>query len=103
MIRRCNRHLAQELGADLVAEAARSAMDGHHALTLRQPENPRGFGVEYFADLLNLQVVVARAQRAHLVTLALAGAFGNVLGPGLLGAAVVLDAVEVARLAIALV
>jgi hypothetical protein len=43
-------HLSQELGADLVPEPSRAAMDGHHDLLLVKTEIFRRFKIEDFSD-----------------------------------------------------
>jgi len=57
---RDHHHFAQELGADLMAEAARAAMDRHHHLALDQPEGLRRSGVKDLGHVLDLQVMIAR-------------------------------------------
>ncbi len=56
-------------------------------------------GVENLGDGLDLEIVVAGAERAHLVALALLRPVGDEIGPGAVGCAAFLDAVEIACLA----
>ena len=97
--RRRRHHLPQELGADLMAEAARPAMDGHHDLVLFEAKASCGFLVEDLGDRLDLEVVIAGAERAHLAPLAFLGAIGDVAGLRARHLPAFLDAVEIARLA----
>ena len=96
-----DRHLAQKLGADLVAQAARAAMDADHHIVPAEPEGLGDLGVEDFHDLLELEVMVARAERPDLLVLALLGLVGHAFGPGPGHHAPLLDTVQVGRLAIA--
>ena len=91
-------HFLEEFGANLVAEPARAAMDGDDNVVRRKPEGLRDLGVEDFRDDLNLEIVVARAERAHLAPLSLSGAFGDVLGLRARHPAVFLNSFEVAKL-----
>ena len=67
-----------------------------------QPEGRCDGRVVDVGYLLHLEVVVARAERAHLVPLPLLGLGGDELGTRFRHAAVLLDALEVRRLAVAL-
>ena len=53
------RHFGEELGTDLMAEAARAAMDGHDDAVGRQAETLGGDGIEYLGDFLDFQIVIA--------------------------------------------
>ena len=61
----------QIVGADLVAEPARAAMDRHQDLALAHAERLRGARVMNLLHHLHLDVMVAGAERAHLAALAL--------------------------------
>jgi hypothetical protein len=52
--------------ADLVAEAARPAVDHHAHLSLVQPEGPGRGGVEHLAHRLDFEEVVPRSEAPHL-------------------------------------
>jgi hypothetical protein len=95
-------HLAQRLGADLVAEAPRAAVDRDQGVALREPEGLGRRGVVDLRDLLHLEVVVAGAERPDLVAHARLGALGHRLRPRVRHLAALLDALQVARLAVAL-
>src|SRR5208337_3068763 len=69
---RRDRHLAHELGADLMAKSARSTVDGQDAFALLQPECAGRRMIENLRDLLHFQIVIARAECAHLAALAFA-------------------------------
>src|SRR5690606_12760547 len=101
VLRGRGRHLAQVLGADLMAEAARAAMDRREDRSLGKAESGRDIVVEDFGDVLDLEVVVARAERAHLVALARACALRDVLRGRAGHSAAFLDALEIRRLAVA--
>src|SRR5690606_4933672 len=94
-------HLTQELGADLVPEPARAAVDGDHHLALAQTECRRDLGIDDVDDLLHLEVVVARAEGAHLAALALPRPARDELRTGIARPAAFLDARDVTGLAIA--
>src|SRR6516162_2962760 len=74
-------HFAEELGADLVAEAARAAMDADDDAA-RQAEHRGDAFVGDRCHLLYFEIMVARAQRAHLLTLAVPRAMRHRFGPG---------------------
>ncbi len=95
-------HLAQVIGADLVAETARATVDAHHHVVRRQAIGARRGGVEDGFDDLDFEIVVAGTERSHLVALALLRLLGNRAGIGACDAAVLLDAREVGRTAEAL-
>ena len=100
---RGNRHLAQEFGADLVAEATRTAVDAHHHFAAAQAEAFGNLLVVDLDDLLQFQVVIARAERADLVALPALGMLGNLLRFGAGHAAVLLDAFQIGLAAVAAV
>src|SRR6516165_8976244 len=66
-------HVAQELCADLMAEAAGAAMDGDHGFVELQSELARDILVEDLGDRLHLEIMVTRPERAHLAALAFLG------------------------------
>ena len=96
--RRLDHHL-QVVGAHLVAEAARAAVDHHHHLLGEEPEGAGGGAVVDLGDDLDLAEVVARAQRAELAPAALVGALGDRVGVGAGDRSPLLQGVEVAALA----
>ena len=55
-------HLTHELRADLVAKAARTAMDADYHGSLAQAETGGDWLVENLGDLLNLEIVIAGAE-----------------------------------------
>ena len=94
-------HDADVVGADLVAQASRSAVD-HHAHAA-QPEPERGgdvFVVDVVDDLY-LEEVVAGTQAAHLADAAKQGSFADVPDLGVEHTAVILAVLEVALDAVA--
>jgi len=101
VLRRGGRHARQEIGAHLVAQAARAAMDADHDLALAQAEGRRRGGVEHGLDRLHLQIMVAGAERAHLVALAVLGLIGHGPRIGAGHAAAFLDARQILRLPVA--
>ena len=54
-------HASEEVGADLVAEAAGAAVNGDEDVAFADAEGLGGFGVVDFDDLLDFEVVVAGA------------------------------------------
>ena len=66
-------HRREVVGADLVAEPARPAVDEDRHLATAQPERAGRPGVVDLVHRLDLQEVVARAKRAELVGAAVAG------------------------------
>jgi hypothetical protein len=88
-------HLLEELGADLMAEAARTAVNADHDITFVQAERVRHGAVEDFGDVLHFQVMVARAKRAHLVALTGLGVLRDLLGLGPCHAAMLLDPLQI--------
>ena len=52
-------HLAQELSADLMAEPALAAVDGHHHLVELEPERGGDAPIEDLCNGLNLEIVIA--------------------------------------------
>src|SRR6516225_9590362 len=100
--RRREGHFAEELGADLVAEAARPAMDADDDVAARQAEHRGDCMVGNRRHLLYFEIVVARAQRAHLLTLAVPRAMRHRLGLGAQNTATLLDPVEILDTAVAL-
>src|SRR5690606_16741584 len=95
-------HLAQELAADLVAEPARAAVDRREDMVLGEAERGRGFGVEDLDDVLDLEIVIARPERAHLVALARFRPLRDVRGLRAADAAALLDPLEIRGRAVAL-
>jgi len=93
--RRRQRHLAQKVGADLMAEPARPAMDADDDIATGETEALRDGIVRDCRDLLHFEVVVARAQGAHLLALALACAMRDRIGLGARHRASFLDAIEI--------
>ena len=95
MLPGADQHRFQEFGADLVTEAARAAMDADHDIAPADAEGGGRVGIEDLADLLHLEVMVARAERAHLVALASAGLFRDRLRLRAFHAPLFLDTLEV--------
>jgi hypothetical protein len=67
----CESHLPQELGADLVAKAARAAMDADDDVAESQAEGRGNAIIPDRGYLLHFEVVIARAERAHPLALAM--------------------------------
>ncbi len=101
MLGRGDDHVAQELGADLVPETARAAMHADHDLALGEPEGGGRGGVVNSGDVLDLQIVVARSQSAHLPPLPFLGVLGHVIRPGAGHLAAFLDPRQIRRGAVA--
>src|SRR5690606_9978625 len=59
-------HATHVVGADLVAESARAAVDHHAHLALAQPESGRDLLVVDLLDRLHLEEVIPRAEAAQL-------------------------------------
>src|SRR5271167_1127691 len=95
-------HLAQELCADLVAKATRPAMDTDDNVPARETKRCGCAIVGDRRHLLHFEVVVARTERAHLLSLALSRAMRYRLRSGSRDAAMLLDPVEVLGAAVAL-
>src|SRR5262249_25624607 len=92
-------HLFQIVAPDLMTETARAAVNGNNHVVLRQMEGlGRGF-IENPGDSLDFEVVVARAEGAHLPALALLGPFRDAFGSRTPLHALFLDARQVALLA----
>src|SRR5206468_5511934 len=96
-----NGHLAQKFGTDLMTETARAAMHADDNASFAQPEPGRRRMIVSSDDMLDLEIVVARAQRTHRVALPALRGFGNrgVIGAG--HSPVLLDTREIFALAIA--
>ncbi len=95
-------HLAQVVGADLVPEAPRAAVNADDDAAGFEAEGLGDFRRENAIDALQLQIMVARTQRAHLVALTFLGVPGNGAGIRTGHAAPFLDAIEVRHVAVAL-
>src|SRR3569832_2595097 len=67
VILRSHRHLLEVFGADLMAEAARAAVNAHDDVVERDTDGARHRIVVDRSDLLHLEIMIAGAQRAHLV------------------------------------
>ena len=92
----------EKLRANLMTKAARAAVNAENDVALAQLERRSDPMVEDFGNMLDLQVVVARAEGAHLFALAFLGPIRNLLGPGSCHATVFLDAREILFCAVAL-
>src|SRR5690606_32475661 len=99
---RRGRHLAQELRADLMPQAAGAAMNRREDRAALELESGRDLLGGELRDVLDLEVVVARAERPPLIALAPACTLRDVLGDRARHAAALLDALEVIGLAVAL-
>ena len=67
-------HFFQEFGTDLMAEAARTTVNGDDNFVLREPEGAGGRRVKNLGDRLDLEIVIAGAKRPHFPALAFLGA-----------------------------
>ena len=83
------------VGADLVAEAARAAVNLGHDLAGEEAHRRRGRLVEHLIDDVNLDEVVARAQRTQLVARPLIGPGADLVWVGAVDAAVLFGALQV--------
>ncbi len=100
--RRGDGHFLQELGADLMPETARAAMDADHDVVFANTEGLRCPGVEDLHDLLYFEIMIAAAERAHLVALAFLGVLGDAVRARAAHLAVLLDVIEIGRAAVTL-
>src|SRR5262249_14771855 len=91
----------ERVGADLVAEPSRAGMDHDRDLALTKAELRGGRGVVDFVHGLDLEEVIARAERAELPADALPGPLGYGAGIGATQSAVGLEMREVVRFAVA--
>ncbi len=89
------------VGADLVAEAARSSVDHDRHLALAEAELARRALVVDHLDRLHLEEVIPRAERAELTSAALARARRHVVGHRALQLSTGLDPLQVLGVAIA--
>ena len=83
-------------GAHLVAETARAAVDHHRDRAELEAERPRRVLVVDALDLLHLEEVVARSQRAELIAAARLRALADRAGIGAVEHAAFLAVVEIA-------
>ena len=90
-------HALEEFRADLMAEAARAAVDHHHDVALHQAEDARGPLVEDGRDFLDLEIVVSAAECAHLFPLASLGLLRNAVRYRVKHLTAFLDALEIRR------
>ncbi len=93
-----DRHLLEEFAADLVAEAARAAMNRHHYVVWRKPERIGRGAIENLGHDLHFEVVIARAERAHFAALPVLRALGDAVRTGAFHRPAFLDPGEVGRL-----
>ncbi len=83
------------VGADLMAKAARAAVNLGHDLAGEEAHRRRGRLVEDLIDDIDFDEVVARAQRAQLVARPLIGPGADLVRVGAVDAAVLLGALQV--------
>ena len=95
-------HELEIVGADLVSQTARSAVDADHGPTLPQIESRSRCGIVDSGNQLHLQVVIARPQGAHFLALTLLGLFRNIGRVGTGHAAMLLGARQIGLAAVAL-
>ena len=95
VLRGGDRHPLQEIGADLVPEASRAAVDHHHDVAERKAVRPRDRLVVHAGHFLHFEIVVAAAERTHLVALALFRLRRDATGLGVLHLPVLLDSLEI--------
>jgi len=94
-------HLAQIIGADLMPEAARAAVNADDNGVGFEPEAARDLRVVNLRDALHLEIMVARPERSHLIALALLRLVGHGGWIGARHRAMLLDALEVLDPAVA--
>jgi hypothetical protein len=94
---RGHHHLFEELGADLMTESARAAMNGRDNIVLREPEDAGDDRVVDLGNRLDLEIVVARTERPHLSPLAFLGTLRDLFGARTGHAAPFFDPFEIAR------
>jgi len=95
VLRRGDHHAFQKLGADLMAEPARPAVDHHDDVALPDAEDVGDRRVEDRGDLLHFEVVIAAPERAHLRVLTRLRARRHATGFGVSHLAVLFDSLEV--------
>jgi hypothetical protein len=88
-------HFLQEFGPDLVAKAARATVDSDDDIVRRKPEDPGNGSIENLRNRLDLEIMIAGAERTHLPALPFLGAVRNMLRPGARHHALLLDPFEV--------
>src|SRR5574341_2692064 len=94
--------VAQVVGADLMAEAARSAMYLDGDVAFDQTHDPGGFLIEDFVNHIHLDEVIARAQRPDLFDAALDGSLADLARIGGFQASTFLGAAHVVFVGITL-
>ena len=70
-LRRCDHHFSQIVGAYLMAESPRAAMNADHEFPLIQSKLPGDIRGKNLLDFLYLEVMVARAERPGFIALPL--------------------------------
>src|SRR5207247_2044332 len=98
---RLDDHLAQEVGSDLVTQSPGTAVNAEDNVSNTESERSSGRIIENFCDFLNFEVMIAGAERSHLVLLAVHRQSGNVLGKSAGHTSVFLDAIEICRKTVA--
>src|SRR5256884_2789699 len=88
-------HALEEVGPDLVAEAPRAAVNADHHIADLETEDLGDVGGVDGHHLLDLQVVIARAEGPHLVFLPSLGVVGDLLRLGAGHAPALFDTLEV--------
>src|SRR3990172_11126767 len=101
MLARGRDHEGEKFSADLMAEAARAAVNAEDDVALKEAEGRGDVEVDELRDMLNFQIMIAGAERAHFFALPFLGAVGNFIGPGAWNTAVFFDSLQIRRGAIA--
>jgi hypothetical protein len=83
------------VGAHLVPQPPRAAVDLHHHLALKEPDAPRGILIHDALDDVDLDEVISGPESAHLALAPLPGARSDLGGIGSRQAAALLRALEV--------
>src|SRR5207244_6621074 len=88
-------HALEEVRPDLVAEAARAAVNADHHIADFETEDLGDVRGVDGHDLLDLQVVIARAEGPHFIFLPALGVIGDLLRLGACHTPALFDALEV--------
>ena len=92
-----DRHGLEKLGADLVTESARAAMDADHHIALLQAIGIRNCGIIHRRHILHFQIMVSRTERTHFISLALLGMVRDLAGIRAGHTTIFFDALQILR------
>jgi hypothetical protein len=78
-----------------MTKAARAAVNAQHDIAFADAKGRRDLGGENFRNMLDFEIVVARAERAHFLALAFFGSVRDLIGARSRHATIFLDPDEV--------